>query len=184
MRCPRNVPAVRRHGGRTVRFMFLMSILLPAAVHAAQDSRPCASLPEARQFDFWVGRWEVRDTSGRIAGTNEIQLILGDCVLLENWTGARGVTGKSLNTFNKSKRKWQQTWVDDHGEVIEFVDGEYKDGAMRFRSESREPDGKLSLRRLSFHNLGKDKVRQLCVQSLDGGHTWTPEYDLTYSRIR
>ena len=146
-------------------------------------AHPCKTLPEARQFDFWVGKWEVRSPDGQLAGTNEIQLILGECVLLENWKGARGGNGKSINTFNKYKGKWQQTWVDDQGDITEFVNGEYKDQVMRFQAETRGADGKSLLRRLSFFNLGKDKVRQFSEQSTDGGKTWSTEYDLTYTRV-
>jgi hypothetical protein len=146
-------------------------------------SRPCASLPEARQFDFWVGKWEVRTPQEDLAGMNEVQLLLGDCVLLENWTGQRGSSGKSINLYNQYKGFWQQTWVDDQGDVTEFVDGVYKDGVMRFRAETRGRDGKAVQRRLSFTNLAPGKVRQYSEQSTDGGKTWTTEYDLTYTRV-
>ncbi len=146
-------------------------------------SRPCAALPEARQFDFWVGKWEVRNPQGQLAGTNEIQLILGKCVLLENWSGARGSSGKSINLYNQYKGYWQQTWVDDQGDVTEFVDGVYKDGVMRFRAETRGRDGKVLQRRLSFTKLAPGKVRQYSEQSSDGGKTWSTEYDLTYTKV-
>lgn len=146
-------------------------------------SHPCAALPEARQFDFWVGKWEVRNPQGQLAGTNEIQLILGKCVLLENWTGQRGSSGKSINLYNQYKGFWQQTWVDDQGDVTEFVDGVYKDNVMRFRAETRGRDGKTVQRRLSFTNLAPGKVRQFSEQSTDSGKTWSTEYDLTYTRV-
>jgi tetratricopeptide (TPR) repeat protein len=150
---------------------------------AARIAAPCAGVPEARQFDFWIGNWEVRNPKGDLSGHNRIDLILGDCVLLENWTGARGGSGKSFNVYNQAKGKWQQTWIDNHGEVIEFTDGELHDNVLRFRAETRGPDGKPLLRRLSFFNLGPDRVRQFSEQSSDGGKSWTTEYDLTYTRI-
>jgi tetratricopeptide (TPR) repeat protein len=146
-------------------------------------AHPCETSPQARQFDFWVGSWEVRTPDGQLAGTNQIQRILSGCVLLENWKGVRGGSGKSLNAFNQYTGKWQQTWVDDAGDITEFVDGEYKDQVMRFRAETRSADGKSRLRRLSFFNLGADKVRQFSEQSTDGGKTWSTEYDLTYTRV-
>jgi tetratricopeptide (TPR) repeat protein len=148
------------------------------------NEEPCAHLPEARQFDFWVGKWDVRTPAGDQAGTNTIDLVLGGCALIENWTGARGGTGKSLNFYDKIKGRWQQTWIDNQGDAIEFVDGEYKDGVLRFRAEKKQADGTTLRRRLSFFNLGPDKVRQFSEQSTDGGKTWTTEYDLTYNRIK
>jgi tetratricopeptide (TPR) repeat protein len=147
-------------------------------------AHPCPSIPEARQFDFWVGKWDVRTPAGDPAGTNTIELILGQCALMENWTGLGGGTGRSVNFYDRVKGKWRQTWVDDHGDAVDFVDGEYQDSVMRFRAETLGRDGGKILRRLSFFNLGPDKVRQFSEQSTDDGKTWTTEYDFTYNRMK
>jgi hypothetical protein len=60
---------------------------------------------EHRQFDFWVGRWDVFVPSGKKAGENRIELIADGCALLEQWTGTGGVTGKSLNIYDASDRR-------------------------------------------------------------------------------
>jgi WD40 repeat protein len=49
---------------------------------------------------------------------------------------------RQADSFNQYTGKWQQTWVDDAGDITEFVDGEYKDQVMRFRAETRSADGK------------------------------------------
>jgi len=40
----------------------------------------------------------------------------------------------------------------------------------------------VAVRRLTFFNLGKDKVRQYSEISKDNKSTWAPEYDLEYRR--
>ena len=147
----------------------------------APPQSPCKSRPEYRQFDFWVGEWDVRNPQGQQAGTNSVQLILGDCVVFENWTGARGGQGKSFNVYNAAKGKWQQTWVDNSGAVLELT-GEYKDDQMRLAGETKGRDGKVTLERLTFTKLGDGGVRQLWEQSTDGGKTWTVAFDGTYAR--
>jgi len=147
---------------------------------AGQRARPCAERPEARQFDFWVGEWD-EEVGNKKAGTNSVQLILGDCVVLENWAGAGGMNGKSFNFYNAAARKWQQTWVDDRGGVLEFA-GEFKDGAMRFAGEASRSDGTKMTQRLTFFPLEKDRVRQLWEQSNDGGKTWAVVFDGVYLR--
>src|SRR5213075_1282391 len=99
---------------------------------AERNARPCASTPESRQFDFWIGDWEVRDNqrSHMIAGSSHIDLILGDCVILENWSGALGGHGKSLNAWNRSCGCWQQSWMDDAGNVTLYSDGHLVKDAM------------------------------------------------------
>jgi hypothetical protein len=142
---------------------------------------PCKSRPEYRQFDFWVGEWDVLNPRGQQAGTNSVQLILGDCVVFENWTSARGSDGKSFNVYNAAKGKWQQTWVDGSGGVLELL-GEYRDGAMRFSGETKGGDGKVRLERLTFTKLDGGRVRQFWEQSADGGKTWTVAFDGMYVR--
>ena len=85
---------------------------------AQPSAKPCGAKPEYRQFDFWIGEWDVQ-AGGKQAGTNSVQLILGECVIFENWTGAGGTAGKSFNIYNAAKGKWQQTWVDSSGSVLD-----------------------------------------------------------------
>ena len=80
----------------------------PAQVTPA--AKPCAT-PAHRQFDFWLGDWDVTTPDGKAAGHNRITLILGGCALREEWTGMSGNNGTSLNMFDAGARTWRQTWV-------------------------------------------------------------------------
>ncbi len=144
-------------------------------------SKPCMYSEKARQFDFWIGEWNVQAPQGQQVGTNTVQRIEDGCIILENWTGARGGTGKSLNFYDSSLGKWRQVWVDSTGNVSEFT-GEYRDGAMRYEGETHAQGGGKILRRLTFFNLGADRVRQFSERSTDGGKTWAVNYDFTYIR--
>jgi hypothetical protein len=141
-------------------------------------AHPCTRLAEARQLDFWIGEWEVRDPQGHVVGQSSIQRILDGCVIFESWTGALGGSGKSFNFWDPGNRRWQQTWVDDRGGVQQYF-GSFQEGALRY-------DGALQAKgpmtRLSFAPLPGGKVRQLAEASKDGGKTWTITYDFTYSR--
>jgi hypothetical protein len=148
---------------------------------AEKVARPCVGTPEHRQFDFWIGEWDVRTSQGQPAGDSTIQLILGDCILLENWTGRVGGSGKSFNFYNSGTGKWQQTWVDDRAGVTEYVGG-LVEREMRFTATAIGADGAASLKKLTFFNQGPDQVRQLGENSADQGKTWTVDYDLTYLR--
>ena len=151
-----------------------------AVVEAAElASHPCKGSPEYRQLDFWVGDWDVQ-VMGQPAGSSSVQRILGECVIFENWSGAGGMNGKSFNVYNAATGKWQQTWVDDRGSVLELA-GSFSDGAMRFSGETKGAKGKV-LQRLTFFNLGHDKVRQLWEQSTDNGKTWAVTFDGLYTR--
>jgi hypothetical protein len=143
---------------------------------------PCAHGAEYRQFDFWLGEWAVESSKlGQPAGDSSIQSILGQCILLENWTGAGGGNGKSFNHYDAQRKIWIQDWVDDQGGSLHF-EGRLEDGVMSYYADTLDPDGSTVRRHLQFFKLDDNRVRQFSQRSKDGGKTWTPEYDLTYVR--
>lgn len=145
-----------------------------------KKAHPCRS-PEFRALDFWVGEWRVRDTaSGREVGSSSIQRILDDCVILENWTGARGHTGKSFNTIDPATKKWRQTWTDSSAQIYDFT-GEPGEARMVFSRIAKGPDGAPMLVRMTLSRLTTGEVRQLSEQSSDGGKSWRVGYDFTYA---
>jgi hypothetical protein len=152
------------------------------SVRVAKAAVPCKNSPEYRQFDFWVGEWDVQNPMGQPAGTSSIQQILNDCIVFENWTGLNGYTGKSFNLYNSATGKWEQIWVDAMGAITKYEGQLIKDGVLEYHYESKQPDGSKMQHRLTFSRLGPDRVRQFSELSADDGKTWTTEYDLTYIR--
>lgn len=151
---------------------------------AKKNQRPCAYAAENRQFDFWLGEWEVSTTQGAVpAGNSKIELILEDCVVQENWKSESSTyAGKSYNIYNGALKRWEQYWVDNVGGNIFFYGG-LKDGVMDYwTDELPQPDGTKLRRHLQFIQLGPDTVRQFSQGSSDGGKTWKVEYDFTYRR--
>jgi hypothetical protein len=55
---------------------------------------------EHRQFDFWVGRWDVFLPDGSLAGENRIERVAQGCALHESWRGRSGFSGHSLNSHD------------------------------------------------------------------------------------
>src|SRR5215208_530032 len=70
----------------------------------------CAA-PEYRQFDFWVGQWQVVTPTGSPSGTNVISRELGGCAVEERWTDGGGGRGRSINAYDPTDRRWHQHWV-------------------------------------------------------------------------
>lgn len=158
----------------------------PLVEQAKHNQAPCNYTSENRQFDFWVGDWDVVATQGGTSqGHSHIAPELGNCVIWENWTSlGSGYAGKSYNTYNASLKRWEQFWVDNAGGMIHFY-GELKDGVMDFYTdELPQPDGSKLKRHLQFFKLGPDTVRQFSQGSKDGGKTWAVEYDFTYNRVK
>ena len=153
----------------------------PAPVAApATPPPPACRTPEHRQFDFWVGRWDVyRTGTDTLAGRSLIERLYDGCVIRENWTPVRGPAGGSLNSWIPSERRWRQTWADGGNTYADYsggLDGE----AMVLTAPTRLPDGRDGLYRMRFTREAGGTVRQYGTQSADGGETWQPIYDLTY----
>ena len=97
-----------------MKYLVWLALLLPMVASAQEETAmeetppaaptvsPCDS-ENHRQFDFWIGEWEV-SSNGQPAGTNSIQSILGGCALQENWRGAGpgGLTGTSFNIYDRA----------------------------------------------------------------------------------
>ena len=148
------------------------------AVKFAALAAPCVQAGSPwRQLDFWVGVWDVYDRSGNRVGQSRIERILGDCVVLENWKGTG--EGKSWNTWNPARKRWEQSWVDSSATPV-FFTGQLENGVMVYHSDQPQPDGKPYQRRLTFSPLPGPRVRQFSQGTTDEGQTWSTEYDLIY----
>jgi hypothetical protein len=149
-----------------------------APAKPASASKPCTSA-EYRQFDFWVGDWEVTTSNGKLAGGNRITPILGGCAIREEWKGAGGLSGTSLNMWDAAGKRWRQTWVDDRGNVLVLI-GQYRDGKMSLEGEGPGDNGATVHNRITWSRLSEGRIRQLWETSKDGGKTWGVEFDGTY----
>lgn len=163
--------------------LFLLLLCsLPFGARSAQgaDASPCGS--EVRhQFDFWIGDWSVTE-HGKPAGTNRIDRLLDGCALLENWVGAGGGRGHSLNFYDPRRALWQQTWVDAMGGSLNLT-GQFSNGQMRLSGTRTDPKtGKARIDRITWTPNADGTVRQLWDVSTDGGKTWTVSFDGLYTR--
>jgi len=150
----------------------------PAAPKPSPSAPPC-STAEHRQFDFWVGDWNVRDPQGQFAGTNLITKEFGGCVLQEHWV-AGNMQGGSFNIYSPGSRQWHQTWVDSNGTLL-VLDGEFKEGKMTLRGEGKRGDRPIQ-HRISWEPLPDGRVRQFWEASSDEGKTWNVAFDGFYER--
>lgn len=145
---------------------------------------PCTA-PAYRQFDFWVGEWEVFDATGdTIVGHSQIKNILNGCVIEENWTGGGGnYEGKSFNTYNPVDSTWNQVWVDTGGSTLNFK-GKYADHVMLMKGETvnRRAGGKILFEMSYTHDPEAGTVRQVWKTSNDEGGSWNTVFDGVYRK--
>jgi tetratricopeptide (TPR) repeat protein len=142
---------------------------------------PCRYNERLKEFEFWVGEWDVYDINGNKAGVNKIEKILHDCVIYETWTNSQGRVGKSFTTINSNTNNWEQTWVDDQAGVIEFRNGKYENNKLSMIAEGLDQENKKQFQRMTFFKKDDGTVRQLGETSGDGIE-WQTIYDLTYKK--
>jgi uncharacterized protein len=170
--------------------------LLPSIVGLAASSAPVRAQttpsdgtavaercqgPEHRQFDFWLGRWEVRAADGTLQGHNDIARAARGCALLEHWRGAGGGRGVSVNTYDAAVGRWTQRWVGDGATL--WLEGGLENGSMVLRGTAPRatPRGDV-LDRITWTPLPDGRVRQAWETSGDGGRTWGEIFEGFYLR--
>jgi hypothetical protein len=143
---------------------------------------PTCDAAEHRQFDFWLGEWEVSGPTGQPAGRNSITRELNGCVLHERWTGAGGMRGESFNTWDRTRQRWHQTWVSGTGNLL-VIEGGLVNGAMIMSGDTTSPKGVVR-NRITWTPAPDGSVRQLWETSVDGGKTWQGAFDGRYRRAK
>ena len=82
---------MRLQVGSLIAALLCVAVTEGAAAAQTPGNAPALSAAaEHRQFDFWIGQWDVADPAGAFAGKNRITRVLSGCVLLEELTGAGG----------------------------------------------------------------------------------------------
>jgi hypothetical protein len=158
---------------------------------AQQPPQKRCDLPEQKQFDFWVGDWDLT-TAGKKPGevlhnSNTIKRILGGCIVQENFVGGNNpqqapqLLGMSISVFDPVSSKWKQTWVDNQGSYLDFT-GEFKDGQMILSREAIRPDGTRVLQRMVWKNISATELDWSWERSHDGGKTWEVLWPIHYKR--
>ena len=149
---------------------------------------PCTG-PQYKDFDFWLGDWEVRNSAGQLLGRNRITKRHGGCVVQEEWESANGGSGSSFNVYDQPTKQWHQFWVDASGTNWLSSDkqgnpvtlrGGIRDGAMVMVSHP-ETLPAIGMTRATWRPTA-DGLRQTFESSTDGGKTWTMSFDGYYKR--
>ena len=167
---------------RVFSFMLMLMVFSTAPLWSQEPtaSAPVAcSTPEYRQFDFWVGDWEVHDPNGSLQGTNSITKIEGGCVLQEMWRGAGGSTGRSFNIYDFTRRVWHQTWVS--GTTLLVLEGAFRNGKMVLEGITIGQGGAEVHNRITWTPVSPDVVTQVWDTSPDG-RRWTTIFNGRYTR--
>ena len=157
---------------------FLLALLVCTLVSVKAWAAGCEA-PEHRQFDFWLGEWEVHTPDGKLAGRNRIDREYNGCVIHEHYTTERGYSGESLNAFDASRQVWHQTWVDNAGTLL-LLEGRLTAGKMVLEGRTTKADGTVVRHRITWAPNEDGSVRQHW-ESTDADGAWKTAFDGRYT---
>lgn len=180
-------------GSRTLNLSMAYLACLLATACAVQPL-PSASQSEApvamqsvcegdkyRQFDFWLGQWDVFTSDGKRVGRNSIEARHNGCVLHESYQTIGHFSGESLNIFDASRGVWHQTWTDSSGTLLR-LEGGLQGASMVLEGQTRNPEGERVSNRITWTPNADGTVRQhweVRTTATD----WTDAFDGLYRPV-
>ena len=122
-----------------------------------------------RDFDFWLGDWNVVNAAGVVTGaTNRIVRDLDGCALLENWTAPNGTRGRSVNAYDRSDGQWHQMWVAPNAFSPLRIAGVKKDGVLEMAGVRVSPAGFSVVDTIRWQAISADIVNQAGTKDIPG----------------
>lgn len=170
----------------SVRPLLAAVPIVPYGIGADHSPGQGCAAAEYRQFDFWLGMWDVYvpgATAPIFAGTNVVERELDGCVVEENWTDI--ARGRSINAYDASDGKWHQHWVYAGGgpsSVLILDGGSPGIGALAMAGTRLGLSNAVVRDSITWTAITPDSVRQHWVTSVNGGSFFT-SFDGRYRRV-
>lgn len=187
------MPIIKRLATATLLLSAASPLASQDLPNGAPPSWPIAEdLPlESRQFDFWVGEWDVnlrvKQEDGSWADTHRavahIFPILEGKAVLELWD-APTIKGFSLRYFDVSKDEWVLwlNWPGPNRSGSSSLSGTFRHGRGDFFATRTSADGSEILSRYSFNDITPHSLRWDDGYSEDGGRTWRGQWIMEWTR--
>jgi hypothetical protein len=178
---------------RAPRLALALLLLLPSLAPAQRGggaTMPATTpAPEAAQFDFLVGQWEV-DVKPRVGGL--AAMIHGAPRLVGIWKAWRAFDGfgvddelrivdgngnprslsRNLRVWDASERHWKLTGLDVYRARFTSATAQWQDGEMRLEGRGTDAEGKPYVTRTRFFDISADAFHMQQDRSSDDGQTW------------
>jgi len=149
------------------------------AGHAAAAPASVCVEAEYRQLDFWLGDWDVYDVGApQAVARARISRILDGCVVHELYEQRDGVRGESFSIFDRTRGVWHQTWVTNHGRLLQ-IEGSLGGDRVVLSGRYKDDAGRTVMIRGTWW-AAPEGVRELAETSGDDGGSWKPAFDLLF----
>lgn len=144
---------------------------------------PCEGLEHSGDFDFWIGKWEVRAPDGTLIGTDTIEKRDGGCAIHESWQGSGGSSGSSVVFYLPSRGEWRQVWTGSGGTFFDMT-GRMVDGQMRLEGQIEyAATNQVVAFRGRYSQAPDGRVRQRLEEFDLAAQTWIVWFDGFFRRL-
>ncbi len=128
----------------------------------SQDKSKVACTTVAyKQFDFWIGIWNVYDVKSKLIGTNTVVKMPNACTIQENWSSKTSTNkGTSYNYYDVTDNTWNQLWIDNAGSILKLK-GKLIGKNMVLKSDLITGKKKSFYNQITFFNNSDGTVTQL-----------------------
>jgi hypothetical protein len=160
----------------------LFGVVLATSIFASTIPDSCATNPENRQLDYWLGNWKVGADGSSGNARSTVSLSLDKCLVVENWDGGHGHRGQNVFGYSADDKSWYGMFADNEGRVHLFTSGKVASGTAEFEGASRGPRGENVMNRVKVIRVNPAKVEQTWEKSTDDGASWNVVFRGEYSR--
>ena len=150
---------------------------------------PCATDSNYQRLAFWVGDWEVLDSTGAHYATQRVHAVLDACAITVEWTSGGGNKGMGMSAYDRNTGAWKQIYVSNQlptpsGVSFRRSDPSYAGPGVRFIPLVDSTAANLARTRTTIVPLGDHRVLQLFEDSPDGGKTWHTVFKAEHRPLR
>jgi tetratricopeptide (TPR) repeat protein len=145
-----------------------------------RQSTPCLYEDQYKEFDFFVGVWDVYVGEGfnNKVGVDSVLKSEGGCSIHENfsWPSAE-YTGVSMIFFDPGTQKYRMCWAGNAGDIRNFEEIRKSGDTIQLLAITNTSTHELVHRRMTLaHDDKAGTVYEYIENSFDLGKSWHPDF--------
>jgi hypothetical protein len=173
-------------------FLAAIALAAPTAAQHGHEAQPVQTTPppEASQFEFLVGQWEIvaephmAGLAARIHGNPRLpgswkawRCLDGwgieDEVRLTDTSGNPMALTHYVRAYDAAGRRWNVASLDVYRSTFQTATAEWRDGEMHVDGRGTDREGRAFRLRSRFHDITANSFHLQQDRSYDDGKTWT-----------
>jgi hypothetical protein len=138
---------------------------------------PCTADSSYQRLAFWIGDWDVFDSTGAHYATQRVSAVIDECAITAEWMSSGGNKGMGLSAFDLKTHEWKQVYVSNQvpfrsGVNLRTSDPLYTGPGIRFIPLPDPATTNVAQTRVTIMPLSGHRALQEFEDSRDGGRTW------------